>query len=222
MNVGVGISGGAECHPHVIGAEQAEPQRFTPLGRLLGKFGDGFVHDVPGGQLAPIIAGHCRDVIAQRALGAGRVLNLLGPVGQVRVPHQIVAAHGHPVLVREVEQGVGLIEREGVRIGPKRRPFQFVDRHDLRAIFLDRVLQPNIGLQVRERNRRAIAVAPAERARRRRCAPDRAGGRNSQAACDKLSSVNLHRRAACNRVSDWISEQQRRRLKFYPTALIQN
>ena len=126
-------------------------------------------------------------MIAKRALGAPGVLDLVGPFRQVRIPDQIVAAHGQPVQVGEVEQGVGLVESKGVGVGPKRPPFQLVDRDDLRAIGVNRLPEPNVGLQVRQGDRRSIAIATTARAggQQRRAEPTAA-----EAAATRLPAMS--------------------------------
>ncbi len=207
LDIGIGRGRGAESERNPAIAEMLRPERVAPVGDAFGIVRDGLVDDVPRGQLVLVIGHDGVDVIDEGALDAFQILDLLGPVRNVMIPGERVAAHGQVVLLREIIDGVGALEGKGVRIRPQHRPFQLEHRHHLRAIGADGLAEPRIGLQIPERGGGAIARTALHkfrhRQRRRRCARRERCG----AAEEKFASVELRHVAAV------LSEPTRHRTK---------
>jgi hypothetical protein len=94
-------------------------------------FVEGFIHDIPGENLATVARDHLRDVLLQELPEFLRCKLPGGQPGGIRAsPHQGVSAHSHAMSFGKLQNTVGLREVEGQAVRTYHPPLHRIFRFD--------------------------------------------------------------------------------------------
>ena len=136
LGVGVGGTRGPERLLDVVVADDALEDRVAPVARPVQ---ERLVDDVPGGELAAVVAGDVGDMVPHHLQQLGARGDALHPAGQLAVPDERVPPHLHaprPGVPDELVGG-GVVERVAGRLG--RLPLHLVLGRELVELAVERL-----------------------------------------------------------------------------------
>lgn len=132
---GIGFGGGAESYIEVVFADVFQPNGIYHVVGIVVGWLNGFVHDVPGVDAAPVAADDGLDVGAEKRDGIFRGCGGLQPVGIMLMPAEVVAAGEDLVGFRKVHERIGAGEIVAVRLGMGGAPLHLILCDENGALF---------------------------------------------------------------------------------------